>query len=218
MAFDLTISGKFGLVTGYNDTPTADVSASSLEPYAKFVDVKGILYNPLAATPGWDLDQTLNMNGWSGTFSMSDPNELFFHGADGQGVAMLVEATLSGGSSDPIGKDPVLYRINALAHVLPFPDFNNDGAVTAADLTGMEQALSDPQAFEAANSLSADDFTALADVNGDGVVNSADLQAMLLQLHTGAAANNPVPESDGMVLLALGGVGLLIRRLGGSLN
>ncbi len=134
---NLTINGTFGLVTGYNDTPTADGSTPSLEPYAKFVNVKGILYNPMAATPlptpGWDLDKTLNMSGWNGTFSSSDPNELFFLGADGQGVAMRVEATLSGGwlqltggSTDPIGKDPVLYQINALAHMLPFPDFNND--------------------------------------------------------------------------------------------
>ena len=98
--------------------------------------------------PGWDLDKTLNLSGLHGTFSVGDPNDLFFFGGDGQGVALRLQATinggwlhLTGGSSDPVGKNPVLYQIDALAHLAPFPDFNQDDAVTTADLQPMLTAL-----------------------------------------------------------------------------
>lgn len=215
---NLAISGSFGLLSGYDGSSSGHIS----DPNAKFVDVHGILYNPLSAAPlpvpGWDLDQTLNMSGWKGTFAATDLLRIYFLGADGAGVAMRVQAVLNGpwlqllgGSSDPMGPDPVLYQINALAHRVPFADFNNDGAVTTADLSAMQQALADPQAYEAAHYLSADDFTALADVNGDGVVNGGDLQALLLQLRSGSGASDPVPEPSALVLLALGGFWVLCR-------
>jgi dockerin type I repeat protein/PEP-CTERM motif-containing protein len=210
---NLTISGLFGFQTS---------GIFTAHPTAKFVDVHGILYNPLSAAPlpvpGWDLDQTLNMSGWNGTFVTSDLMHINFLGVDGAGVAMLVQATWSGRwlqllgqSSDPIGPDPVLYQFNAMAHRLPFADFNNDGRLTGADLTMMQQALADPQAYEAAHFLTADDFTALADANGDGVVNNGDLQAMIKTLKTGESFG-AIPEPSALVLLALGGAGLLIRR------
>ena len=223
---NLTIAGRFGLVTGYNGEPTpADSPVSSapeLEPFAQFVNVHGILYNPLSAAPlpipGWDLDKTLNMSGWNGTFLPDDPNQLFFLGADGQGVAMRVEADIDGGwlhliggSSDPVGAKPVLYQINALAHLLPFPDFNGDGAVTSADVMLMQQALVSPQVFETQHYLSGDDFTALADVNGDGQVNNADLQSLLDDLKAGTFAD-PVPEPASIILLGLGALAISFRR------
>jgi hypothetical protein len=208
---NLTIAGVFGLVTGYNEEldPTAQVP--TLEPYAQFVDVHGILYNPQSAAPlplpGWDLDKTLNMSGWTGTFSADDPNQLFFLGADGQGVAMRVEADinggwlhLTGGSSDPVGSHPVLYQINALAHLAPFPDFNGDGVITTADVVSMQQALTAPQVFESQHYLSSDDFTALGDINGDGQVTNADLQALLDYLKAGGGSTNPVPEPASWIL------------------
>ena len=95
------------------------------------------------------------MSGWEGTFSINDPNQLFFLGADGQGVAMRVQATIdggwlhiTGGSSDPPGGNPVLYQINAFAHLLPFPDLNGDGAITSADLSDLVQAIGDQAGFE----------------------------------------------------------------------
>jgi hypothetical protein len=221
----LTVAGTFGLVTGYEGEATPVSSAPQppeLEPFAQFVNVHGILYNPLSATPsptpGWDLDKTLNMSGWTGTFSPDDPNQLFFLGADGQGVAMRVEATIeggwlqiTGGSSDPIGSKPVLYQIDALAHLLPFPDLNGDGAVTAADVVAMQQALTDPQAYEAQHDLSSADFLALGDVNGDGVVNNADLQALLNDLKSNVFAE-PVPEPPAGILLALSLPALILMQ------
>jgi len=212
----LNIIGEFGLERGYGGEPVP-VGSAPQPPgqgaFAKFVNVNGILVNLLSATsapsPGWDLDKTLNMSGWNGTFLTDDQDQLFFFGADGQGGAMRVEADLeggwlhiTGGSTDPVGSNPVLYQINALAHLLPFPDFNGDGEITAADIVAMQQALSSPQAFEAQNDLSSADFVALADVNGDGVVNNADLQALLNNLKSGAYAD-PVPEPPSFFMLAL---------------
>ena len=145
---NLTIAGRFGLVTGYDEVVSPPATVPLLVPHAEFIDVHGILFNPLSLAPlplpGWDLDKTLNLSGLHGTFSVGDPNDLFFFGGDGQGVALRLQATinggwlhLTGGSSDPVGKNPVLYQIDALAHLAPFPDFNQDGAVTVADLQPM---------------------------------------------------------------------------------
>ena len=210
-------------MTGYNEELDPTGHVPTLEPFAQFVDVHGILYNPLSAAPlplpGWDLDKTLNMSGWNGTFSTNDPNQLFFLGADGQGVAMRVEATIdggwlqiTGGSSDPPSSNSVLYQINALAHLLPFPDFNFDGAITASDISAMQQALADPQDFETEHNLSAADFAAMGDLNGDGQVNNADLQMLLDDLKTNGEMTDPVPEPASFVLLAAGSLMLLLRR------
>jgi len=220
---NLTIAGEFGLVTGYDEEPSPAADAPTLMPYAQFVNVHGILYNPFSATPlptpGWDLDKTLNMSGWNGTFSADDPDQLFFLGADGAGVAMRVEATIdggwlqiTGGSSDPPSSNSVLYQINAVAHLLPFPDFNFDGAITASDISAMQQALADPQDFETEHNLSAADFAAMGDLNGDGQVNNADLQMLLDDLKTNGEMTDPVPEPASFVLLAAGSLMLMLLR------
>ena len=95
----LNILGGFGLVTGYNygfGGPTAH--APTLEPFAQFIDVKAILFDPRRASPmpspGWDLDKTLNLSGLTGTFT--DPSQLQFSGVDGQGQPIKLDATLAG--------------------------------------------------------------------------------------------------------------------------
>src|SRR5215467_7428727 len=176
---DLTIAGTFGLVTGYEDGVDPISHAPTLTPFAQFINVHGILYNPLSLAPlpvpGWDLDNTLNLSGLSGTFSASNPGQLFFRGADGAGVALLLEADINGkllhitgGSSDPPGGKPVLYRIDALAHLVPFPDFDFDGAITVADLAPMLGAMSSPQTYLSQHNLSSDDLVSMGDLNGDG--------------------------------------------------
>src|SRR6478672_6951831 len=118
----LNILGGFGLVTGYNygfGGPTAH--APTLEPFAEFIDVNAILFDPRRASPmpspGWDLDKTLNLSGLTGTFT--DPSQLQFSGVDGQGQPIKLEATLSGpllhlvGANNPGCCDFFNYTIDA---------------------------------------------------------------------------------------------------------
>jgi hypothetical protein len=225
---NLTIAGTFGLVTGYQDGADPTAQASTLTPFAQFVNVHGILFNPLALTPlpvpGWNLDKTLNLSGLTGTFSTSNPDQLFFRGADGAGVALLLEADINGkllhitgGSSDPIGTNPVLYRIDALAHLTPFPDFNGDGVVTVADLAPMLSAMSDTQTFMTANNLSSDDLLSMGDLNGAGNVTNADVQGLINMLAngSGSASLSAVPEPPAVMLSAVAAVlGLAAVRTG----
>ena len=200
---DLTISGTFGLVTGYNEVidPTAHIP--TLDPFAQFINVHGILYNPLSLAPlpvpGWDLDKTLNLSGLKGTFGTSNPNQLFFFGADGAGVALRLEADIEGkllhikgGSSDPPGSNSVLYRIDALAHLTPFPDFNNDGAITVADLPPM--------------------LSAMSNLDSDSMVTNTDMQGLINMLANGggSASLAAVPEPPGIGLLLAGGLLLTV--------
>ncbi|HZZ28500.1 MAG TPA: dockerin type I repeat-containing protein [Pirellulales bacterium] len=231
-SLQLHIAGQFGLFTGLNET----MNPLRLEPVAGFANVHGILFNDMSAspvpvatisatplpTPGWDLDKTLNLSGLTGTFTAGDPNDLFFFGADGNGVAERFEATLddgwlhlTGGTTDPSSSKPVIYRVDALAHLLPFPDFNGNGVVDSADIVAMQQALAAPTAYEAQHDISPQDFLSLGDVNGDGVVNNMDLQSLLDYLKSSAAtAASPVPEpaSWEIALAAAAALGAMFAR------
>ena len=93
----LNIIGGFGLVTGYNyNTGGPTAHAPTLEPFAQFVDVKAILFDPRRASPmpspAWDFDKTLNLSGLTGTFTVA--SDLQFSGVDGQGQPIKLEATL----------------------------------------------------------------------------------------------------------------------------
>ena len=175
--WQFNILGRFGLVTGYNEEtggPTANVP--SLVPYAAFTDVNAILFDPRRASPmpspGWDLDRTLNLSGLKGTFTV--PDDLFFLGADGQGQAIRLEATiagrlvhLTGGTSDPRCCDIFRYKVDAWAHQLPWADFNADDHVDAADLTIWRQNFGSSVAPGTSG-----------DANGDGVVDAGGLHRL----------------------------------------
>ncbi len=215
---NLTVAGTFGLVTGYNDGPTPIASASPvLEPFAAFVNVHGILYPapsvPPVAVPTWalDLDKTLNLSGLHGTFTVGNPNDISFLGADGQGVALRLQATISGGflhltggSSDPPSTKSTLYQVDALAHLAPFPDFNQDGSITAADIPPMLAALAQLNLSPTAADFASTDLLSIGDVNGDGVFNNADVQALLTMLKTSSVTPTAVPEPSAICLLAIG--------------
>ncbi|HVT29090.1 MAG TPA: hypothetical protein VHE81_13835 [Lacipirellulaceae bacterium] len=143
---DLSIAGKFGLVTGYDYgvDPTAHIP--SLEPFAKFVDVHAILFNPLSAAPlplpGWDLDKTLNLTGLDGTFS--DPSMLQFTGVDGQGIPIRLRATIHAPLIHIVGANVppptcvdcqqyLSYQVDALGLQRSAADFNADGVIDAGD-------------------------------------------------------------------------------------
>lgn len=185
---DLSIAGKFGLVTGYDYeiSPTAHVPI--LVPHAEFVDVNAILYNPLSLAPtpvpGWDLDDTLNLSGLKGTFQ--DPRVLHFRGVDGQGVPIQLQAVLRGpllhltganhpncpGCADFIG-----YKVDAFAHLAPYADFNLDGTIDGGDMHLWHDNIG------IATGASFDQ----GDADGDGDVDGNDFLAWQLQL--GAATS-----------------------------
>jgi hypothetical protein len=224
---DLTIAGTFGLVTGFNEVVDPTAHVPTLDPFAQFMNVHGILYNPLSLAPlpvpGWDLDKTLNLSGLKGTFNASNPDQLFFFGADGAGVALRLEADIegkllhiTGGSSDPPGGNPVLYKIDALAHLTPFPDFNSDGSITVADVSPMLAEMSSPQTYMAAHNLSSSDVVAMGDLDGDGKVTNCDLQGLITMLANGGGSTllAVVPEPSAIYLLAAGAIPILhVRRL-----
>jgi hypothetical protein len=69
--------------------------------------------------------------------------------------------------------------VNATTYNYPRGDFNLDHAITAADISGMMNALANLDDFQSSHSLSLGDFQFLADVNGDGLINNADLQSLI---------------------------------------
>jgi hypothetical protein len=205
----LNILGGFGLVTGYNygtGGPTAH--APTLEPFAEFIDVKAILFDPRRASPmpspGWDLDKTLNLSGLKGTFT--DPSQLHFSGVDGQGQPIKLDATLSGpllhllGANNPGCCDFFNYKIDAYAHLLPWADFNSDGRVDGDDFTIWRQH------FGSTMTPGAD-----GDANGDGMVDAADYTAWRYQLGQSIdtlTTSGTIPEPGTFMLLG-GGLALL---------
>jgi hypothetical protein len=143
---DLSVAGKFGLVTGYDYGPSPIADIPTLVPHAQFIDVHAILFNPLSAAPlplpGWDLDKTLNLSGLMGTFS--DPDLLHFSGVDGQGIPIKLDAALRGPLLHLTGMNYlpptcvtctqyVGYKVDALALTHPYADFNLDGVIDGVD-------------------------------------------------------------------------------------
>lgn len=219
---NLTIAGRFGLVTGYDETIDPISHAPTLVPHAEFVDVHGILYNPLSLAPfpvpGWDVDKTLNLSGLKGTFNGGDQNHLFFLGGDGAGVAEILTADitgpwlhLTGGSSDPPSSTSVLYRVDALAHLAPFPDFNRDGQLTSADVPMMLSALGDLNTFKSNPYLgdASSSLLSMADMNGDGALTNADVQSFLTLLKTGGDSLTTVPEPSSLALAFCGAAAII---------
>jgi len=174
---DLSIAGRFGLVTGYDYEVSPTAHIPTLSPHAEFVDVRAILFNPLSAAPtpvpGWDLDKTLNLSGLKGTFN--DPSLLHFSGVDGQGIPIHLDATLHGPLLHLTGMNSlpptcftctqyVGYKVDALAVMRPYADFNLDGVIDSADhaIWGAHIGIQTDASFEQ------------GDANGDGIVDAAD--------------------------------------------
>src|SRR4051794_26667423 len=174
---DLSIAGRFGLVTGYDYEVSPTAHVPMLVPHAEFVDVKAILFNPLSAAPipvpGWDLDKTLNLTGLKGTFT--DSSELHFSGADGQGIPIKLDVTLRGPLLHLTGTNflpptcatctqYVGYKVDALAVIRPYADFNLDGTIDNVDFA----------TWRANVGAQSDASFEQGDSNGDGVVDASD--------------------------------------------
>jgi autotransporter-associated beta strand protein len=102
--------------------------------------------------------------------------------------------------------------------LLMIGDLTGDGQVTGADLSKLEQALTNLNGYEVEKGYTYGDVLSVADVNHDGAFDNADVQAEIYYLihgvlpgpSPGGAA--PVPEPSAIILLALGGVAVWMRR------
>jgi hypothetical protein len=104
-------------------------------------------------------------------------------------------------------------------------DFNNDGHVTAADISTMLKALVDLNAYKTAHRLSDADLLLIGDIDGSGVLTNGDLNALIGLLRTGGGSIASVPEPASLVQIAAGALLLLLdwswanlQSLGDSLN
>jgi hypothetical protein len=211
--------GTFGLVTGYENGYSCMAIGCPPPPthipFAEFVDVRSWLVpdSPLAYV--WDLDDTLNLSGLDGTFTI--PNRLHFRGKDGQGAPFRIEATLAGrlihlvGANDPSCCDYFNYKFDAYAHLAPFADFNFDGAVDSADYTAWRDHLG----------MTSGATLEQGDADGDGDVDPADYAVWRQDLGTaidmaalagaGSAALAAVPEPSTLFILMIGLVIPVVR-------
>jgi len=223
-SYDLNIAGKFGLATGYNglETPTPSPAATppTLSGHAEFVNVKGVLFNPRSASPlpGLDVDATLNLTGLKGTFKF--PSDIHFTGNDGQGIPIQLEAVTRGpllhltGATLPVPTCAScginMYKVDALATLGPYADFNLDGVVDNKDLRVIMSNIG----------LQNDANFEQGDTDGNGIVDGNDL--LEWQRSYGAATSlsafsdlsssgTTVPEPVATTLIAMLAASLGIR-------
>jgi thermolabile hemolysin len=97
----------------------------------------------------------------------------------------------------------------ALVQLMLPGDFNRDGHINAADITPMEQALTNLDAYQAAHTgLTGADLLSIEDINGDKKFTNADLQSLLTNLKSGSGTTDPVsePASSTLLLFSLPGL------------
>jgi hypothetical protein len=120
--------GKFGLNTGFEGGA-----------HAEFVGVNSWLVPDSPLTFVWHTDGTLNLSGLEGTFAPSNPGRITFQGVDGQGAPIQLTSVQHGrllhvvGENNPPCCGFLKYKLDALAYVAPYADFNLDGMVDRLD-------------------------------------------------------------------------------------
>ncbi|MGI9324656.1 MAG: hypothetical protein ACR2PZ_05505 [Pseudomonadales bacterium] len=180
--FDIeaNIFGKFGLVEGFrygSDEPSIS-PVPSLEPYAKFVDVKARAINPTDFGPySFNLDDTLNLTGLKGKpLPVLAPFDVIqFRGEEGQGAPMNLTVVKFGrwlfmkGANEAPCCDFFDYEIRAIARRAPFANFTPDDRIDDRDLTAWRDAFSRDAGGDSDGDEDSDgsDFLALQQQMGD---------------------------------------------------
>jgi gluconolactonase len=189
MEYDVTSPGVLANARTFVNT----VNVGNNGPDGITIDAVGNVYAAMrnsvqAWSPTGTSLFTLSMPTISGT--VEDPTNVEFGGPDGK--TLFITA----------GKS--LYEIHLNVASLKPGDFNQDGYVTAADISAMEGAMADPHTYETANGFTDAQLTTLGDVNGDDAFTLADLQQLLINLKNGGSSAESVPEPSAWLLAAIG--------------
>lgn len=184
MAYDVTSPGVLANARTFAATTSG---ADGLT-----IDAVGNVYGAMnrsvqAWNPAGQLLFTMNMPTISGT--QEDPTNVEFGGADGK--TLFITA----------GKS--LYGVHLNVASLKPGDFNQDGFITAADISAMESAMSDLKSYESAKGFNDTQLNTLGDLNHDNAINGADLQMLLGNLIASGGSSAPVPEPSSLALLGL---------------
>jgi gluconolactonase len=188
MAYDITTPGTLTNARTFVNT----VNVGNNGPDGITIDAVGNVYAAMrnsvqAWNPAGQLLFTMNMPTISG--AVEDPTNVEFGGPDGK--TLFITA----------GKS--LYGVHLNVASLKPGDFNQDGFVTAADISAMESAMSDLKSYESTTGFNDTQLNTLGDLNHDNVINGADLQMLLGNLVASGGSTAPVPEPSSLALLGL---------------
>jgi hypothetical protein len=203
--------GKFGLNTGFDGGA-----------HAEFVGVNSWLVPDSPLTFVWHTDGTLNLSGLEGTFAPSDPSRITFQGVDGQGAPFQLTTVQHGrllhlvGENNPACCGLLKYKLDALAYVAPYADFNLDGMVDRLDT----ELLSSNIGTFANATFEQGDADGDGDVDGDDFLTwqreigpATPMSAFASTSSVGSGLNsNVVPEPAAMAILSAAIMVLLCVR------
>jgi hypothetical protein len=192
--------GRFGLNSGFEGGP-----------HAEFVGVDSWLVPDSSLTFVWHTDGTLNLSGLEGTFAPSDPSRITFQGVDRQGAPFQLTAVQHGQLLHVVGENVptccgfLKYKLNALAYVAPYADFNLDGVVDRLD----NDVLSSNIGTYANATFEQGDADGDGDVDGDDFLTwqreigpATPMSAFASASTAGSSLNsNVVPEPATLTLL-----------------
>jgi hypothetical protein len=229
---DYTLFGKFDIITGYED----GVSCTAIGcppppthiPFARFEDVRVFAFNNHPAVDAFPvpLDRFVDLEELRGTFRPDEPRRLLFKGLDQQDQPFELLAVQRGRLLHMLGEsregccDFFHYKIDALAHIAPYADFNLDGVVDRVDVDRLLANIG----------LNSDATLEQGDADADGDVDSDDLLiwqqqvGMSISLSEFAAdsladfkaSTAAVPEPTSLALLLSGVLLSSIRRQRGN--
>ena len=214
---DYTLFGKFDIVTGFED----GVSCAAIGcppppthiPFARFEDVRVSAFNNKPAVDAFPvpLARFVDLEKLRGTFRPGEPRQLFFQGVDHQDQPFKLLAVQRGRLLHLLGEsreeccDFFHYKIDALAHIAPYADFNLDGFVDRADADRLLANIG----MRAEANLDDGDADGDGDVDGDDFLTwqhqlgaSVDLSEFAADsLGDAAFASAVVPEPTSLGLL-----------------